>query len=123
MRERSKIADLYPLAHLSQTLRELLDEVHFYIKVDREIGILMRGVDRSADIKINVGSLLKQQAADERCSVPTIAPLRIKLVSRERVAGILNYLVHGDNSLRNEVNALYLRGRGNIPALENQARY
>lgn len=35
--------------------------------------------------------------------------------------GLLNDLVHGDNSLRNEVNTLYLRGRGNIPRSRNSS--
>ena len=56
-----KITDLNPLAHLPQTLRQFLDKVHLYVKINRKLRVLMRRIDRPADIEIYVGSLLKQQ--------------------------------------------------------------
>ena len=49
----------------ARRLESLLDKVHLYIEIDRQIGILMSRVDGSADIEVDVGSLLEQHAAYE----------------------------------------------------------
>jgi len=75
-----EIADLDSLAHLLETGAELFDKVHLYIEIDRQIGILMSRVNGSADIEVDVGSLLEQHAAYERSAVALEAPFLIQFI-------------------------------------------
>jgi hypothetical protein len=75
-----EIADLDSLAHLFEAGAELLDKVHLYIEIDRQIGILMSRIDGSADIEVDVGSFLEQHAAYERSAVALEAPFLIQFI-------------------------------------------
>ena len=48
----SKIADFYFLSHLHQTPWQILDKVHFYIKINGKIRVLVRRIDRTSDKKL-----------------------------------------------------------------------
>ncbi len=60
-----EIADLDPLAHLLETGAELLYKVPLYIEGSGQSGSLRSRVDGSADIEVDVGSLLEQHSAYE----------------------------------------------------------
>ena len=55
----SEITYLDSLSHFFQAVRKLADQLHFNIKIDRKIRILMCGINRPTDIKIDVGRFLK----------------------------------------------------------------
>ena len=69
----------------------------------------MGGVNRSADIEIDVGSLLKQQPADKGSTVASEAPVFVCLVVGKVVLCVGQHLVYGDDALRDKVNSLDLR--------------
>ena len=117
-----EIADLDSLAHLFEAGAELLDKVHLYIEIDRQIGILMSRVDGSADIEVDVGSLLEQHAAYERSAVALEAPFLIQLVFAQSIFGILNDLIYRYDSLGHQINALDLRDRRNVALFKIEAR-
>ena len=48
-----EITDFYTFTHLGEAARELFYQIHLYIKIDGKIGVLMRGVDRSADVEVD----------------------------------------------------------------------
>lgn len=117
-----EIADLDPLAHLLETGAELLDKVHLYIEVYGQIGILMSRVDGSADIEVDVGSLLEQHSAYERSAVALEAPFLIQLVFAQSVFGIFDDLVYRYDALCHQINALDLRDRRNVALFKIEAR-
>ena len=58
----SKIDNFDLLAHILKTLGKLLNKLHFYIEINRQIRILMCRIHRSTDKKVDIGSLFKKQA-------------------------------------------------------------
>ena len=72
-REKSRhfleIAYFYPLTHLKKAGFKLGDNAHFQVEADGQVGVLVGGVDGTADEEIDVGGFLEEQAADERCAV------------------------------------------------------
>ena len=60
-----EIADLNSLTHFDKTGFELCDNAHLQVEADGQVGVLVGRVDGTADEEVNVGGLLKDQAADE----------------------------------------------------------
>ena len=61
----SEIADLDSLAHALKAGGKLLNEIHFNVKVDWQIGVLVCGVDRATDVEVDIGGFFKQQPTNQ----------------------------------------------------------
>ena len=61
----------------------------------------MRGINRTADIEINVGGLLEQQSRDQRRSVTLKVPFFVQFVVSERVLCVFDDFVDRDDALGN----------------------
>ena len=101
-----EIADLYSLAHFDEAGLKLGDDAHLQVEADGQVGVLVGGVDGTADKEVDIGRLLEEQTADERCTVLFEGPMLEQLVVAHVVLGVVHHLVHGDNSLGDEINAV-----------------
>ena len=81
----------------------------------------MRRVYGSADVKVDVGSLLKEQTADKRCAVPLVTPVGIAFVVGKVVFGVFEHLVYGDYALGHKVYALNFGNGRNVRTLKIKA--
>ena len=86
-----KITDLDALAHLFERLRQFLHQIHLDIEVDRQVGILVGGVDGFPHVEIDIGGFLKQQAADEGRAVLTVVPPDYEVSNSEALADGLHF--------------------------------
>ena len=64
-----EITYLNSFTHLKKAGFKLGDDAHFQVEADGQVGVLVGGVDGTADEEVNVGGLLEEQAADERRAV------------------------------------------------------
>ena len=76
----SEIADLDALPHFSEVLCQFLHQLHLYIKGDGKIRILMCGIDSPSYIEIDIGRVLEQDSAYQRCPVVPESPFIIKFI-------------------------------------------
>ena len=85
-----KITYLNPLAHFLQARGQLLYQIHLDVEVDRQFRILVRRVNRSAYVKVDIRCFFKQQTADQGRSVPFGAPLLVQFVFIKSIPSVLN---------------------------------
>ena len=116
-----EITDLDTLTHLLQALRKLFNEIHFDVEIDGKVGILVGRVDGSTHVEIDVGGFLKEQTADHGCTVLLEVPLLVECILAQIVLGVLDDLIHGDNTLGHQVNTLDMGDGGNVAPLKAQA--
>lgn len=84
------------------------------LKLLWQIGVLVGRVDRSADKEVDVRRFLKENSADETCTVAMRTPVFVLLVLVQRILGVFDHAVHGDDTLRHEIDALQLSSRRNV---------
>lgn len=95
-------------AHLSQALGKLVNQVHLDAEVDREIGVLVSGVDCLSDIEVDICRFFEQHSADQGSAVLLEAPVLVVSVFSEVVSGIFKYAVDRNNTFCYEVDAFNL---------------
>ena len=81
-----KITHLNAFTHTAQAGGQLFDQVHLNGEGDGQIRILVGGVDRAANVEVDVRRLLKQEAANERGAVTAKIPGLIILVIRKVIS-------------------------------------
>ena len=74
----------------------------------------MRRVDGAADIKINIGCIVKQHARNLRSAVALRMPGRLKLAAGGIILNIFKHAVYRKNTLCYKVNAIDFRGGRNF---------
>ena len=74
----------------------------------------MGGIDRPADVQVDVGSLFKEHPCGQGGAVLLIAPLAVPGVVPQVVHGVLHHPAQGDHALGDQVHTLQLGGGGNL---------
>ena len=77
----------------------------------------MCGIDSPSYIEIDIGRVLEQDSAYQRCPVVPESPFIIKFIVFQCIFCIFHHSVHRDDAFGDQINAIDFRDRRNIAVL------
>ena len=111
---QSEIADLNIFAHLLQIFGQLLNQPNLDAEIDRQIWVLMCGINGFSDKEVDVGGLFKQNLGNLCCTILSVGPRRGDVIARKIGLGVFDHPADGDYSFGDQINPLNIGDWRNI---------